>query len=138
MAIRLANDGETDCRFQCGADLGKVLAMTPEAFLAAALALPETSLGHHQSGADIRVVGKIFASPADRPGGTAVIKLTLDQREMLCTAEPTVFHPVEGMGASRGWTRMVVANTDEATALSALWMAWRNVAPPRLARAHPG
>ena len=112
--------------------------MTPDAFLAIALALPETSLGHHQSGADVRVAGKIFASPADRPGGTAVIKLTLDQRELLCAAEPTVFMPVEGMGASRGWTRMVVGNTDEVTARSALWMAWRNVAPPRLARAHPG
>ena len=67
-----------------------------------------------------------------------MIKLTLDQRELLCAAEPTVFHPVEGMGASRGWPRMVVANTDEATARSALLMAWRNVAPPRLARAHPG
>jgi hypothetical protein len=112
--------------------------MTPDAFLAIALALPEASLGHHQSGADVRVGGKIFASPADRFGGTAVIKLTVDQRELLCAAAPTVFHPVEGMGASRGWTRMVVANTDKTTALSALWMAWRNVAPPRLLRAHPG
>jgi hypothetical protein len=111
--------------------------MTPDDFLAIALALPETSLGRHQSGADLRVAGKIFASPADRPGGTAVVKLTLDQRDMLCAAEPTVFKPVEGMGASRGWTRVAVANTDEANARSALWMAWRNVAPPRLARAHP-
>jgi hypothetical protein len=111
--------------------------MTPDAFLAIALALPDTSLGRHQGGADLRVAGKIFASPADRPGGTAVVKLTLDQRDLLCAAEPTVFHPVEGMGASRGWTRMVVANTDEATARSALWMAWRNVAPPRLAKASP-
>jgi hypothetical protein len=110
--------------------------MTPDAFLALALALPEVSLGRHQSGADLRVAGKIFASPANRPGGTAVVKLSLEQREMLCAAEPEVFRPVEGMGASRGWTRMVVANTDEATAVSALWMAWRNVAPPKLAKAH--
>jgi hypothetical protein len=111
--------------------------MNPDAFLAMALSLPETALGRHQSGADIRVAGKIFASPADRPGGTAVVKLTLDQRDLLCAAEPTVFQPVEGMGASRGWTRIVVANADAATARSALWMAWRNVAPPRLAKAHP-
>jgi len=110
--------------------------MTPEAFLTIALALPETSLGRHQSGADIRVAGKIFASPADRPGGTAVIKLSLEQREMLCAAEPHVFRPVEGMGATRGWTRVTVANIDEATATSALWMAWRNVAPPKLLKAH--
>jgi hypothetical protein len=110
--------------------------MTPDAFLAIALELPEVSVGRHQAGADLRVAGKIFASPADRPGGTAVVKLSLEQREMLCAAEPHIFRPVEGMGASRGWTRVVVANADEATATSALWMAWRNVAPPKLAKAH--
>ncbi|MFI4975428.1 MAG: MmcQ/YjbR family DNA-binding protein [Caulobacterales bacterium] len=110
--------------------------MTPQAFLDLALSLPQTTLGRHQSGPDLRVGGKIFASPADRPGGTAVVKLTLEQREMLCAAEPKVFRPVEGMGASRGWTRIVVAEADETTARSALWMAWRNVAPPKLRRAH--
>ena len=110
--------------------------MTPEAFLELALSLPETALGRHQSGLDLRVGGKIFASPADRPGGTAVVKLTLEQREILCAAEPNVFRPVEGMGASRGWTRVFVANADEATAGSALRMAWRNVAPPKVRKAH--
>jgi hypothetical protein len=111
--------------------------MSPEAFLELALSLPETAVGRHQSGEDLRVAGKIFASPATRPGGTAVVKLTLEQRELLCEAEPTVFRPVEGMGASRGWTRVTVANADETTAKSVLWMAWRNVAPPKLSRAHP-
>jgi hypothetical protein len=111
--------------------------MTPAAFLALALSLPEAALGRHQAGADLRVGGKIFASPADRAGGTAVVKLTLEQREMLCAAEPDVFRPVEGMGASRGWTRIVVANAGDATARSALWMAWRNVASPMLRKAHP-
>ena len=57
---------------------------------------------------------------------------------MLCAAEPEVFQPVVGMGASRGWTRIVVANVDETTARSALWMAWRNVAPPKVLKAHGG
>jgi len=108
--------------------------VTPAAFLELALSLPHTTLGRHQAGPDLRVGGKIFSSPADRPGGTAVVKLTLEQRELLCAAEPDAFRPVEGMGASRGWTRMVVANVDEPTARSALWMAWRNVAPPKIAR----
>ena len=110
--------------------------MTPDAFLELALSLPETAVGRHQSGDDLRVAGKIFASPATRAGETAVVKLTLEQREMLCAAEPEVFRPVEGMGASRGWTRVTVAKVDATTARSALWMAWRNVAPPRLAKAH--
>jgi hypothetical protein len=111
--------------------------MTPAAFLEVALSLPETAVGRHQSGEDLRVGGKIFASPATRPGATAVVKLTLEQREMLCAAEPDVFAPVVGMGASRGWTRVTVANADETTARSALWMAWRNVAPPKLQKAYP-
>lgn len=111
--------------------------MTPEAFLELALSLPETAVGRHQSGEDLRVGGKIFASPATREGGTAVVKLTLEQRELLCAAEPDVFTPVIGMGASRGWTRVFVANADAATARSALWMAWRNVAPPKISKAHP-
>ena len=111
--------------------------MTPEAFLELALSLPETAVGHHQSGEDLRVGGKIFASPATRPGATAVVKLTLEQREMLCGAEPDVFRPVEGMGYAKGWTRITVANIDATTAKSALAMAWRNVAPPKVRRAHP-
>lgn len=110
--------------------------MTPEAFLELALTLPETAVGRHQSGEDLRVAGKIFASPATRAGGTAVVKLTLEQRDLLCAAEPDVFTPVVGMGASKGWARMIVANADAATARSALWMAWRNVAPPKLCKAH--
>ena len=111
--------------------------MSPGAFLAIALSLPETAVGRHQSGEDLRVGGKIFASPATRPGGTAVVKLTLEQRDMLCAAEPDVFQPVVGMGASRGWTRITVSNIDETTARSALQMAWRNVAPPKVRKAHP-
>jgi hypothetical protein len=111
--------------------------MSPAAFLELALSLPDTALGHHQAGEDLRVAGKIFASPATRAGGTAVVKLTLEQRDMLCAAEPDVFTPVVGMGASRGWTRMRVSNTDPVTAKSALWMAWRNVAPPKLRKSYP-
>ena len=112
--------------------------MTPQAFLALALTLPETAVGRHQAGEDLRVGGKIFASPATRPGATAVVKLTLEQREMLCAAEPDVFRPVEGMGYAKGWTRITVANIDETTARSALQMAWRNVAPPKVLKAHVG
>jgi hypothetical protein len=41
------------------------------------------------------------------------------------------------MGYAKGWTRIAVANIDETTARSALQMAWRNVAPPKVRRAHP-
>jgi hypothetical protein len=108
----------------------------PSTFLELALALPDTAVGDHQGGADLRVAGKISASPADRPGGAAVLKLTPDQRDMVCGAEPSVFEPVRGRDEAQGWTRIIVALADRATAESALWMAWRNAAPPRLLLAH--
>src|SRR5262249_36608625 len=107
--------------------------MTPDAFLELALSLPQTTVGRHQAGEG----GKILASPATRAGGSAVVKLTLEQRDVLCAAEPDVFAPVVGMGASRGWTRVFVTNADEATARSALQMAWRNAAPPKVRRDFP-
>jgi hypothetical protein len=110
--------------------------MSPTDFLELALSLPQTELGRHQGGADVRVAGKIFASPADRAGGAAVLKLTVGQREMLCQAEPRMFEPVQGRGGERGWTRLIVAEADAVTAESALWMAWRNAAPPKLLKAH--
>lgn len=111
--------------------------MTPSAFLKLALSLPDATQGAHQGGADLRVGGKIFASPADRKDGEAVIKLTREQQEMLCAAEPTVFKPVAGGWGAKGWTRLVVKNADAATAKSALWTAWRNVASKTLQKAHP-
>jgi hypothetical protein len=44
---------------------------------------------------------------------------------------------VKGRGGGRGWTRLTVAAADEPTTRSALWMAWRNAAPPKLCEAHP-
>lgn len=111
--------------------------MTPKAWQDLALTLPETMLGRHQGGADLRVGGKIFATPADRPGETAVVNITPMEQEMLMEAEPAAFEKVKGKGGEAGWTRITVANLDEATALSALRMAWRKVAPPKVARAHP-
>ena len=110
--------------------------MTPATFLKLALALPGVSRGEHQGGADLRVGGKIFSSPADREGA-AVLKFTPEQQEILCAAEPAVFEPVPGGWGRKGWTRFLVTHADETTARSALWTAWRNVAPKKLQRDHP-
>jgi len=111
--------------------------MDAEAFLALALNLPETALANHMRARDIRVRGKIFAGPADGEGGTAVIKLTAEQQEMMCGALPDVFRPEAGYWGRVGWTRMTVGVADEDTARRALWTAWRNVAPSSLAKLHP-
>jgi hypothetical protein len=111
--------------------------MTPAAFLKLALSLPDAVQSAHQGGADIRVAGKIFASPADRKGGEAVLKLTPEQQDVMCAAAPNVFKPVAGAWGAKGWTRLVVKNADAATAQGALWTAWRNVAPAKLKKDHP-
>lgn len=110
--------------------------MTPAAFLKLAMSLPEVEAGSHQGGADLRVGGKIFASPADRIGGAAYIKLTLEQQKMLCDAEPKMFAPVPGGWGLRGATWIYPKHADAKTAKSALWMAWRNAAPKKLLKAH--
>lgn len=110
--------------------------MTPAAFLKLALALPEVTQGQHQGGGDLRVAGKIFSSPADRPGGAAYLKLTPDQQQMLCAAEPKVFQPVPGGWGLKGSTWIFPKHADAATARSALWMAWRNAAPKKLLKEH--
>lgn len=110
--------------------------MTPAAFLKLAMSLPDVAEGAHQAGADLRVAGRIFASPAVRPGGAAYLKLTPEQQQMLCAAEPKAFVPVPGGWGLKGSTWFYPKHADTATAKSALWMAWRNAAPKKLLKEH--
>ena len=109
--------------------------MTPAAFHKIALSLPETVASSHFDVPDFRVGGKIFAT-AGRIDGRAVLKLTPDQQQMLCEAEPNMFAPVENAWGRKGWTNLTLARANAETARSALWMAWRNTAPKKLLKAH--
>jgi hypothetical protein len=111
--------------------------VTPAAFLKLALTLPEVTEGEHQGGADLRVGGKIFASPAVRTGSAAYLKLTPEQQRMLCDAEPKAFAPVPGGWGLKGSTWFYPKHADAATARSALWMAWRNAASKKLLKRYP-
>lgn len=110
--------------------------MTPAAFGKLALSLPETEAASHHDVPDFRVADKIFAT-AGKIDGKAVLKLTLEQQQMLCEAEPDMFQPVANAWGRKGWTNLVLARADAKTAKSALWMAWRNAAPKNLLKAHP-
>ena len=111
--------------------------MDAAAFRDLALGLPEAAQSSHLGAVDFRVRGKIFAQPAGKPGGSAIIKLTREQQEMMCAAaEPAVFSAEPGHWGRVGWTRLAVGVADEVTARGALWAAWRNVAPKALVSAH--
>jgi hypothetical protein len=110
--------------------------MDAMAFRDLALGLPESAPSSHMGAVDFHVRGKIFAQPAETRGGSAILKLTPEQQEMMCAAEPTLFAPEPGYWGRKGWTRLAVDRVDEVTARGALWTAWLNAAPNDLAQAH--
>ena len=106
---------------------------TAAQFRRTALALPEASEGTHMGHPDFRVRTKIFASLGVPDAAWGMVKLTPEQPEMLMAAEPNAFKPAAGAWGRRGATHVRLAAVDAATLRSALTMAWRNVAPKRLA-----
>ncbi len=111
--------------------------MTPDAFQKLALSMPQAEPSSHFGQSDARVKGKIFASRLNDAGGVATLKLLPEQQHMLCAAEPLTFSPVTGSWGLKGWTLVQIGQLDQATAESALGMAWRNAAPASLLKLHP-
>jgi hypothetical protein len=103
-----------------------------DAATALALSLPEAAQSSHFGNTDFRVRDRIFASMPK--AGAMVLKLTPEQQEMLIEAEGAVFSALPNKWGEKGWTTALLATLDEPTALSALWMAWGNVAPKALAK----
>jgi len=101
--------------------------MTPAAFAKLALALEGATEGAHGGHADFRTGGKVFATMGYPDTDWAMVKLTPDQQEMLCGAEPAMFRPVKGSWGVRGATNLSLADADARTARSALAMALKNV-----------
>ncbi len=106
--------------------------MTDEDFRRIALELPEAVEGGHMGHADFRVGGKVFATLGYPDAGCGMVKLTLDQREIMVEAAPEVFRPVPGGWGGKGATYVTLAAADEATLRGALASAWRNTAPPKI------
>jgi YjbR protein len=101
--------------------------MTPAAFRKLALTLDGASENAHGGHPDFRAGGKVFATMGYPDKAWAMVKLTPDQQEMLCAAEPAMFQPVKGGWGLRGATNLKLAAADQRTAKSALAMALRNV-----------
>lgn len=111
--------------------------MTGKRFRALALSLREATEQSHMGHPDFRVRGKIFATLGHPDDGHAMVKLLHDQQDALTRARPDVFVPVPGGWGRRGATYILLAHVDDATALDALEMAWRNTAPKALLKLGP-
>lgn len=103
----------------------------PEKFRRLAGALPEVEESDHWGKPSFRVKGKIFATlhVADR---RAVLKLAEAERTMRCELQPEIFSPVKAW-AHQGWTWVDLTRIQGADLEAALQLAWRAVAPKRLA-----
>jgi hypothetical protein len=105
--------------------------MTGDDFSRIALAMPEAEAGSHMGQADFRVGGKIFATITPEKD-YGMVKLTPEQQEMLCEAEPEIFQSVPGGWGKGGSTRVFYRHADEPTLTSAMTMAWRLRAGPKI------
>ena len=105
------------------------MAAKDDLFRALAMALPEAEEKSHFGKPDFRLRNKIFAG--FRATGTAYVKLTPDQQDMVCAAERCVL-PIKGGWGRQGWTEIDLAGSETALLQSLLLMAWRNVAPKSL------
>jgi len=108
--------------------------MTSDGFRRLALKMPEAAEVGHMGHPDFRVRGKIFATLGYPTVEWAMVKLTPEQQEALCTAEPAVFVPVKGKWGVRGATTVRLRLARVPSVRLALMAAWRNVAPKELAR----
>ncbi len=106
--------------------------MTVAAFRKLALALPGASEAPHFVLTSFRAGGKIFATLSEKEA-RAMVKLTLEQQELLTASEPQMFQRIPNAWGDRGATWLHLKHADRAAAESALRTAWTNVtaAKPR-------
>ena len=97
-----------------------------------ALALPEAAEGDDHGTPAFLVAGKIFCTLSPDPL-RLTIKLTAEDQDNLVAGHPDAIAPVDGYWGRKGWTIVRPDQTNEATITMLLRLAWRIVAPKRLA-----
>ncbi|MET8725904.1 MmcQ/YjbR family DNA-binding protein [Streptomyces parvus] len=103
----------------------------------AALSLPDTTEKLAWGQPTFRVAGKIFASLGDDEASMGV-KCPREDRAELIAAEPEKFFIREGHDDHYAWMRVRLAALEDRGELTAILVdSWRQVAPRRLAAAHP-
>ncbi len=93
-----------------------------------ALALPEAEERPHWGKPSFRVRGRIFARLEPR-NQRAVLKLSLEEQDVLGQAQPTVFKLTSW--GHQGWTSVLLQRVDPWLFEELLVGAWRRLAPRR-------
>jgi hypothetical protein len=107
--------------------------VTANDFRRLALALPETAEQSHMDHPDFRVGGKIFATLNYPAKGWGMVKLTPEQQHYYSKDDPDVFVPVKGAWGRRGATSVHLKAASKGRLQKAIFDAWRNTAPKRIA-----
>jgi hypothetical protein len=106
--------------------------MTRDEVRALALALPGADEADHHGIPSFRLGGKIFCTiHLEHP--RAMVKLAPEDQHNLSEAHPGVVEPVPGYWGRKGSTFVSLDATDADLLRVLLELAWRNVAPKRLA-----
>ncbi len=108
------------------------IGVTPEDLRAWALALPEASEADHHGLASFRLESRIFATlRADPP--RLMVKLDPEDQTNFTAAHPDIVTAVPGYWGRKGWTWVDLAVAPGPLVETLLGLAWRRVAPRRLA-----
>ncbi|MDP1730138.1 MAG: MmcQ/YjbR family DNA-binding protein [Devosia sp.] len=107
-------------------------AVSEAELIALILSFPQAEQSSHFGHTDFRARGKIFASHPEPE--RLVLKLSVEQQELLVETAGEAFAKLPNKWGGKGWTSAAIPALDDATARSALQMAWINVAPKSLAR----
>ena len=107
--------------------------MTVSEFRKMALSFPEAVERSLMDHPDFRVGGKIFATLGYFDAGWGMVKLRPHLQEEFVKAEPNVFVPAKGYWGRRGATCVELKGAKKTALRKALFAAWLNTAPKRLA-----
>jgi hypothetical protein len=108
--------------------------ITQDDFRRLALSMPDAAESAHMGHPDFRVGKRIFATLDYPEPGFAMVKLTVEQRELVMEDAPAAFAPVPGGWGKDGATTVTLEHADEASAESAIRMAWENLERRSLSR----
>jgi hypothetical protein len=106
---------------------------SPDDIRRLALALPEAVEADHHGIPSFRVRGKIFCT-LHLAQPRMMVKLDPEDQHNLADGHPGVIEPVPGAWGRQGSTFVAYRLADAALIAALLEMAWRRVAPARLAR----